>query len=97
MKPSENNGIVSKIMIAVIAVLISGFLGWGTWITVAAFEIEDIRMCATKNEATIEKRASSLQIQINKRMDKQERKMDRQNDKLDKIMMILIDIKNKER
>ena len=93
IKESTSN----KILMILISAITVAVIGWGSWITVAAFDIEDIRLCANKNEEAIEKKAGSLQKQINKRMDKQERKMDRQDDKLDRIMMILIDIKNKEK
>ena len=88
IKESTSN----KILMILISAITVAVIGWGSWITVAAFAIEDIRLCANKNEVTIEKKAVSLQRQINTRMDKQERKLDKIEDEQKKMNEILIRI-----
>jgi len=95
LKQKEEKGILYKVMTYVLGLIAVSIIGWGTWVTVAAFDIEDIKVCAAKNEVNIDKKADALQRQINTRMDKQEKAMNRQSDKLDDIMMILINMNNK--
>ena len=95
MATLPKEGILYKVMVTVFSLIAASIIGWGSWITVAAFDIEDLRMCATKNEVNIEKKADALQRQINTRMDKQEKAMDKQSEKLNDIMMILINMNNK--
>jgi hypothetical protein len=87
----------NKILMIIVGAVVVAIIGWGTWITVAAFEIEDVRICATKNEVTIEKKAVSLQRQINTRMDKQEKKLDKIEDEQKKMNEILIRIDERGR
>jgi len=80
----------NKIVVTLISVIAVAIIGWGSWITVTAFAIEDIRLCANKNEEAIEKKSDSLQRQIDKRMDKQEIKLDeieREQKKMNEILI----------
>ena len=84
------DGIVNKILLTVIGTLFISFLGWGTWVTVVTFDLEDVVACAAENKQKITKKADVLQRQINTRFNKSDAQFIRQDAKLDAIMMKLM-------
>ena len=91
------DGVLNKVIIGACLCLISAFLGWGTWVTVVTFDVEDVVACAAENKQKIDKKADDLQQQINIRMNKADAQFVRTNDKLDRIIMKLGNMDKKEK
>jgi len=93
----KRDGIWNKILVGVSIALITSFLGWGTWVTVVAFDVEAVVACAQENKVKIDKKSDELHKQIRIGMDKTQNQLNRQDDKLNDIMKILINMNNKEK
>jgi len=73
----ENKGILYKVMTYVLGLIAVSIIGWGTWVTVCAFDIEDIKTCSTNNELKIKEKAGLLSSQIEKKHKEQEELINR--------------------
>ena len=80
----ETKSVLYKIMLYVFGLIAASIIGWGTWVTVCAFDMENVRKCAYTNQEQIELVEAKIMSDLDDKILRQEMARKEQRERFQK-------------